>query len=511
MKNLILVSGDIIENANKYNIEAIVNPANKYMDYGSGVCGAIYDKAGIEQLENYCHNKWNKDMEVNEIRITTGFALLKDIIHIYAPRYYEEQQPIEKLKEGYLKLFEVIIKEGYKSVIIPSLGTGFHCYTHEEVAEMVINLLNEFCKNNDVKIIFDLVDDETKAIYEQYIYNDKSIKMNNKNDKRLPSTNELKEVFEELSETMKEELLKEEELSSQILEEKEDDFISIKEGLNDTFIRLKELENSKNGMTGISTGFCDLDYAIKGLNNSNLIVIGSRPAMGKTALALNIATHVATKENIPVAIFSLEMSKEQMANRILCSEAMVDSAKVRTGKIDDEEWGKLAAASGELSEAGIYIDDTPGISVMEIRAKCRKMKLEKNIGLVVIDYLQLVQGSNRKGGSREQEIAEISRSLKILAKEINVPVIALSQLSRAPEQRVDHRPMLSDLRESGSIEQDADIVMFLYRDDYYNEDTDKKNIAEVIIAKHRSGATGTVELLWLGNYTKFANIDRYRE
>lgn len=217
MKNLILVSGDIIENANKYNIEAIVNPANKYMDYGSGVCGAIYDKAGIEQLENYCHNKWNKDMEVNEIRITTGFALLKDIIHIYAPRYYEEQQPIEKLKEGYLKLFEVIIKEGYKSVIIPSLGTGFHCYTHEEVAEMVINLLNEFCKNNDVKIIFDLVDDETKAIYEQYIYNNKSIKMNNKNEKRLPSTNELKEVFEELSETMKEEL------SSQILEEKEDD------------------------------------------------------------------------------------------------------------------------------------------------------------------------------------------------------------------------------------------------------------------------------------------------
>ena len=223
MKNLILVSGDIIENANKYNIEAIVNPANKYMDYGSGVCGAIYDKAGIDQLENYCHNKWNKDMEVNEIRITTGFALLKDIIHIYAPRYYEEQQPIEKLKEGYLKLFEVIIKEGYKSVIIPSLGTGFHCYTHEEVAEMVINLLNEFCKNNDVKIIFDLLDDETKAIYEQYIYNNKSIKMNNKNDKRLPSTNELKEVFEELSETMKEELLKEEELSSQILEEKEDD------------------------------------------------------------------------------------------------------------------------------------------------------------------------------------------------------------------------------------------------------------------------------------------------
>ena len=288
-------------------------------------------------------------------------------------------------------------------------------------------------------------------------------------------------------------------------------YSSMKDILIDTFTQLEQLYNQKEMITGVPTGFADLDYRTSGLHNSDLILVAARPAMGKSAFALNIATHAAVRGKVPVAIFSLEMSKGQMANRILCSEALVDSAKVRTGKIDDEEWGKLAAASGELSEAGIYIDDTPGISVMEIRAKCRKMKLEKNIGLVVIDYLQLVQGSNRKGGSREQEIAEISRSLKILAKEINVPVIALSQLSRAPEQRVDHRPMLSDLRESGSIEQDADIVMFLYRDDYYNEDTDKKNIAEVIIAKHRSGATGTVELLWLGNYTKFANIDRYRE
>ena len=288
-------------------------------------------------------------------------------------------------------------------------------------------------------------------------------------------------------------------------------YSSMKDILIDTFTQLEQLYNQKEMITGVPTGFADLDYRTSGLHNSDLILVAARPAMGKSAFALNIATHAAVRGKVPVAIFSLEMSKEQMANRILCSEAMVDSAKVRTGKIDDEEWGKLAAASGELSEAGIYIDDTPGISVMEIRAKCRKMKLEKNIGLVVIDYLQLVQGSNRKGGSREQEIAEISRSLKILAKEINVPVIALSQLSRAPEQRVDHRPMLSDLRESGSIEQDADIVMFLYRDEYYNEDTDKKSIAEVIIAKHRAGATGTVELLWLGNYTKFANIDRYRE
>ena len=288
-------------------------------------------------------------------------------------------------------------------------------------------------------------------------------------------------------------------------------YTPIKDILVETFTELEQLYNQKQRITGIPTGFSDLDFRTSGLHNSDLILVAARPAMGKSAFALNIATNAAVRAKVPVAIFSLEMSKEQMTSRILCSEAMVDSNKVRTGKIDDEEWGKLAAASGELSEANIYIDDTPGISIMEIRAKCRKMKIEKNIGLVVIDYLQLVQGSGKRGSSREQEIAEISRSLKILAKEIDVPVMALSQLSRAPEQRPDHRPMLSDLRESGSIEQDADIVMFLYRDDYYNEDSEKKNIAEVILAKHRAGSTGTVELLWLGNYTKFANIDKYRE
>ena len=284
-------------------------------------------------------------------------------------------------------------------------------------------------------------------------------------------------------------------------------YSSIKDILVDTFTQLEQLYNQKESITGVPTGFVDLDYRTSGLHNSDLILVAARPAMGKSAFALNIATNAAVRAKVPVAIFSLEMSKEQMTNRILCSEAMVDSAKVRTGKIDDDEWAKLAATSGELSEAGIYIDDTPGISIMEIRAKCRKMNLEKNIGFVVIDYLQLVQGSNKKGGSREQEIAEISRSLKILAKEIDEPVIALSQLSRAPEQRIDHRPMLSDLRESGSIEQDADIVMFLYRDDYYNKESEKKGIAEVIIAKQRNGPIGTVELLWLPNYTKFVNYD----
>ncbi len=285
-------------------------------------------------------------------------------------------------------------------------------------------------------------------------------------------------------------------------------YSAIKDVLVESFTQLEELYNRKQHITGVPSGFTELDYKTAGFHGSDLVLIAARPAMGKSAFALNIATNAAVQANVPVAIFSLEMSKEQMVNRILCSEAMVDNNKIRTGKLEEDDWTKLAGTIGPLSEAEIYIDDTPGISVMEIRAKCRKLKLEKNIGMVVIDYLQLVQGSNRRNGSREQEISEISRSLKILAKELDVPVIALSQLSRAVEQRMDHRPMLSDLRESGAIEQDADIVMFLYRDDYYNKDSDKKNIAEVIIAKHRSGSLGTVELLWLGSYTKFVNLEK---
>ena len=285
-------------------------------------------------------------------------------------------------------------------------------------------------------------------------------------------------------------------------------YTPIKDILVDSFTQLEELYNRKQHITGVPTGFTELDNRTAGFHGSDLILIAARPAMGKSAFALNIATNAAVRANVPVMIFSLEMSKEQMVNRILCSEAMVDSNKLRTGKLDEDDWTKLAGKIGQLAEAQIYIDNTPGISVTEIRAKCRKLKLEKGLGMVVIDYLQLVQGTNRRSGTREQEISEISRSLKILAKEIGVPVIALSQLSRAVEQRPDHRPMLSDLRESGAIEQDADIVMFLYRDDYYNQDSEKKNIAEVIIAKHRGGSTGTVELLWLGSYTKFVNLEK---
>jgi replicative DNA helicase len=285
-------------------------------------------------------------------------------------------------------------------------------------------------------------------------------------------------------------------------------YTALKDVLVGSFAELEKLYNQKGNVTGITTGFIDLDNKTAGLHNSDLIIIAARPAMGKSAFAINLATNAAIKANVPAVIFNLEMSKEQVGNRILCSEAMVDSNKIRTGQIEDEDWMKLATTLGELSEAPIYIDDTPGISIMEIRAKCRKLKLEKNIGLIVIDYLQLIQGTGKKNASREQEISEISRSLKILAKELDVPVIALSQLSRTAERRDDKRPMLSDLRESGAIEQDADIVIFLYRDDYYNEDTEKKNVAEVILAKHRGGSTGTVELAWMPSYTKFANLDR---
>lgn len=285
-------------------------------------------------------------------------------------------------------------------------------------------------------------------------------------------------------------------------------YSAIKDVLVESFAKLEELYNQKGKISGIPTGFADFDLRTSGLHNSDLIILAARPAMGKSAFAINVATNVAVQAGKGVAIFNLEMSKEQVGNRILCSEAMVDSNKIRTGQVEDEDWVKLASTLGRLSDAPIYIDDTAGISIMEIRAKCRKLKLEKDIGLVVIDYLQLIQGSGNRNSSREQEISEISRSLKILAKELDIPVIALSQLSRSVEKRDDKRPMLSDLRESGAIEQDADIVIFLYRDDYYNEDSPKKNVAEAILAKHRGGSTGTVDLAWLPSYTKFANLER---
>lgn len=287
-------------------------------------------------------------------------------------------------------------------------------------------------------------------------------------------------------------------------------FYHIKDILFDTFERIEELYNSEGGITGVPTGFPDLDEKTSGLQPSDLILIAARPSMGKTAFALNIAQNAAIRYKIPVAIFSLEMSKEQLVQRMLCAESNVDSHKLRTGRLDEEDWPKLARAMGPLSEAPIYIDDTPGISSLELRAKARRLKAEKGLGLIIIDYLQLMS-SKGNSENRQQEISEISRSLKALARELSVPVVALSQLSRAPELRSDHRPILSDLRESGSQEQDSDVVAFLYREDYYNPDTDRKNIAEVIIAKQRNGPTGTVELVWLPRFTKFASIEKFRQ
>ena len=284
-------------------------------------------------------------------------------------------------------------------------------------------------------------------------------------------------------------------------------YASIREILINVFDEIEEISKSGQSISGLESGFIDLDAKTSGLNKSALLIVAARPAMGKSAFVLNIASYVAKHQKTPVMIFYLEMSKEEVTKRILCAESEVDSTKVKNATLESEDWLKLGEASGRLSDMPIYIDDTPGLTSAELRAKCRKAKLEKNIGLVIIDYLQLMESKN-KSSSRQQEVSEISRSLKILAKELNIPVIALSQLSRATESRTDHRPMLSDLRESGSIEQDADIVMFLHREDYYDANTEKKNVAEVIIAKNRSGSTGTVELAWIPEYTKFANLYR---
>lgn len=285
-------------------------------------------------------------------------------------------------------------------------------------------------------------------------------------------------------------------------------FTHVKNILNVNFDKIEELYLNKGKITGVPTGFNDLDGKLSGLQKSDLILVAARPSMGKSSFMMNIVQHAAVREKITTAIFSLEMSKEQLTQRLLCAEALIDAHRLRIGDINEDEWVKLARAMGPLSEAPIYIDDTPAISITEMRAKCRRLKLEHNLGLIVIDYLQLMQGKS-SSDSRQQEISEISRSLKALAREINVPVVSLSQLSRAPEMRADHRPILSDLRESGAIEQDADVVMFLYRDEYYHPDSEKKNIGEVIIAKQRNGPTGTVELVWLGQFTKFVNKEKY--
>ena len=280
----------------------------------------------------------------------------------------------------------------------------------------------------------------------------------------------------------------------------------LKTVIMDLYAQLDERSRSDSDIPGISTGFRDLDHALTGLNKSDLILVAARPGMGKTAFALNIALNAAKASKKDVVVFQLEMSKDQLASRFLASEALIESQKLKTGNLAEEDWIKIARATNVLAKTRIYVDDNPAITVAEIKAKCRR--LGDGLGLIVIDYLQLMQSGGRRSDNRTQEVAEISRALKIMAKELNVPVVCLSQLSRAAEQRADKKPMLSDLRESGAIEQDADIVMFIYRDDYYNEDSEQKNVAEIIIAKNRHGATGSVNLQWIGQYTTFSSQDR---
>ena len=285
------------------------------------------------------------------------------------------------------------------------------------------------------------------------------------------------------------------------------DYVPIRRIVSNVMNQIERASKMDGNLTGIASGFLDLDYKTAGFQNSDLILIAARPSMGKTAFVLNVAEYACLHANVPLAIFSLEMSKEQLVNRLMAMESKVDAQKIRSGNLTDEDWESLIESGGKLGMAKMIIDDTPGITVSELRSKCRKYKLEEDIGMVIIDYLQLMSGNGRSD-SRQQEISEISRSLKALARELNVPVIALSQLSRAVESRPDKRPMLSDLRESGAIEQDADVVMFIYRDEYYNkEKSEKKGIAEVIIGKQRNGPLGTVELVWLPEYTRFVNME----
>lgn len=284
------------------------------------------------------------------------------------------------------------------------------------------------------------------------------------------------------------------------------EFQPIGEVVIEALDRMQAASNAGGKITGIATGFTDLDYKMAGLQNSDLILIAARPSMGKTAFALNIAQNVAVRHDVTTAIFSLEMSKLQLVNRVISMESKVDSKNIRTGNLSPAEWASIAEGASNVGTSKLIIDDTPGISVGELRSKCRKLKRDDNLGLVIIDYIQLMV-SGGKSESRQQEVSEISRSLKGIARELNVPVIALSQLSRAVESRPDKRPMLSDLRESGAIEQDADVVMFIYRDEYYNRDTDRKGEAEIIIAKQRNGPTGTVNLAWIPDFTKFGNLE----
>lgn len=351
--------------------------------------------------------------------------------------------------------------------------------------------------------LFNLVSTSASTRYYAEIIKEKSTRR-----KILQASKEIRSLTFDNSDSVENLVLKAEKIVSEISStEISQDVYRISEILGPAIERIEELYKNKNKVTGLETGFVDFDAKTAGLQNSDLILIAARPSMGKTAFVINIAQHIALKHDISTLIFSLEMSKEQLMYRMLCSEALIDSNNLRTGNFQNDDWYKIAEAVAPLSSAPIFVDDRAGISIAEIRSKCRKLKKDENLGLVIIDYLQLMN-SGRKSENRQQEISTISRELKGLARELNIPIIALSQLSRAVEQRKPPKPMLSDLRESGAIEQDADLVCFLYREEYYNPETEKRGQAELIIAKQRNGSVGSIDLSWLGQYTKFSNFER---
>ncbi|KXZ40735.1 replicative DNA helicase [Alkalithermobacter thermoalcaliphilus JW-YL-7 = DSM 7308] len=413
-------------------------------------------------------------------------------------------------KDAMVLVSEVIVSDDfYKDAHKEIYDAMLYLYSKSEPIDL-ITLTEELKRRNTLDIVggisyitslSTIVPTSSNVKYYVDIVKEKSILR-----KLIKSSQEILELGYSESENIESILEKAEKSVFSISQEKTSDNLKpINEVLMDTYDMLEELYKNKGKITGITTGFTDLDRKTNGLQRTDLILIAARPAMGKTAFSLNVAQNAALKGNASVAIFSLEMSKEQLIQRILSAQANIELNKIKNGTLNEQEWPKLIEAMGVLSKLNIYIDDTPGITIRELRSKCRKLKIEKGLDLVLIDYLQLMEGDS-KSESRQQEISKISRSLKILAKELDCPVIALSQLSRAPELRSDHRPILSDLRESGAIEQDADIVMFLYRDEYYHPDSEKKNIGEVIIAKHRHGETGTVELVWFGEFQKFHNL-----
>lgn len=366
-----------------------------------------------------------------------------------------------------------------------------------------LNILDKVGGYEYILELFNIV--STSALTKQYaeIIKEKSIRR-----KILKASKDINALTFNNAETIENIIEKAEKIVSSIdNDSKDEDFSPISDILETSIEKIEFLYRKKSKITGIETGFIDFDIKTSGLQNSDFILIAGRPSMGKTAFVINIAQYASLHKNITTAIFSLEMSKEQLVNRMICTEALVEAQKIRTGDIEGNDWTKIAEAVSALSDAPIYIDDKSSITITELRAKCRRLKKEKNLGLVVIDYLQLMSGSG-KSENRQQEISNISRALKALARELDIPIIALSQLSRAVEQRKPPKPMLSDLRESGAIEQDADLVCFLYREEYYNPETEKRGQAEVIIAKQRNGSVGTINLSWLAQYTKFSNLEK---